>query len=309
MKKSNHGFNSALAIVVAAVVLAGAATGSLLWLRHRSRANARKLDVYQLKVQEDWRKIASGATDVSAAIVAATNPSELPLVQEAAARMRADLANILTRARGDAPGGYELEEEEIEAIEALDSYLEMTEQLSTAGRDKILADRGLLENRSAGALSKVNEFLGEATFMNILIPGEFYQAGLTLQYAYEPPEDFNDPLKTEYYHIATAFLDADILDFNPDVLWSLTSTTRRTALELLGVSKEKFAADWRKAWGERVPVEYYLSRQDINPGDQNTAVLKVVVYLDDGSPVIEEIRLVLEPGGWKVEDYPFVGWG
>ena len=80
------------------------------------------------------------------------------------------------------------------------------------------------------------------------------------------------------------------------------------ALNQLQLPKEVVRSGWRQLWGDKTPVDYYLSRPSINFSNPETATIRAVVYLEGNSPKVESLRLVKEDGIWKVETYPSVGW-
>jgi len=103
-------------------------------------------------------------------------------------------------------------------------------------------------------------------------------------------------------------MTADIKNFDTEVIWSLVSSRRKMALEMMGATKETALGNWRAAWGNDKPEDFFVSKSQIDFPAADSEGVKVVVYLEKGSPKIEPVRLVKEPTGWKIDSYPFVGW-
>ncbi|MBU4240156.1 MAG: hypothetical protein KKE79_00980 [Actinobacteria bacterium] len=309
MSRSRPGPRTVILITVSLLALLLVA-GVTAFFWHRSRSNARRAEEYQQAVAGDWDKLARQSESVDAALTRVDSPDDLGNVAVAAGAMREELQRVIAAREKNPPpsGERDLERAETECLTSLDSFLEMVEELAGSGNEQdIVGGRALLESRAAQALSNVNDFIFKAKFIIAGISGTFFQAGL-LENAYRPPEwqSGNEEL---VYQIVSTFMDADIKQFNPDVLWSLASSKRIVGLGLMGVTRENFAGGWRKAWGEKHPVDFYVSRRDITFTDPNTVEVKVIVYLERGAPWIDTVRLVKEADGWKVEGYTFVGWG
>jgi len=206
-------------------------------------------------------------------------------------------------------GESEIVEAEKECLESLDSYLEMVSESASSGDENVIQEnRPLLETRAAQALSRVNDFMNKAGFLKKNISGGFYQAGKSLANAFGPPEWQNEEEEV-LFDLVNRFMEADIKEYKPEVLWSFSSSRRLQGLALMGVTQENFAEGWRRAWGnEKQPVDYYVSRAGIEFIDPNTAEVEVIVHMEVGAPWSAKVRLVREASGWKVEGYPFVGW-
>ena len=43
--------------------------------------------------------------------------------------------------------------------------------------------------------------------------------------------------------------------------------------------------------------------------EPDRAEVQVIVYMEEGAPKFEKMRLVKEQGVWKIDSYPFIGWG
>lgn len=298
-----------LQIIIALLVLL-AASGIAEYFMHRARSNAVSVKEYHEDVASDWGKTVERSESVNAAFTGVVSPDDLGSVASAAGLMREELQGILdAREKTPPPSGERnLAGAETGYLTSLDRYLEMVEELASGGdEDSIAEDRALLESRAAQALSKVNDFLFNAEFIGDQISGEFFKAGESLANAFAPPE-WQSAEEEVAYGIVNSFMDADIKEFNPDVLWSLSSSKRIEGLRLMGVTRENFAEGWIDARGdEKHPVDFHVSRRGI-VFTPSTVEVEVVVYLERGAPWRETVRLVREADGWKVEGYPYVGW-
>ncbi len=297
--------------IVIAILVALAASGIVEYFLYRARSNTASVKEYQETVASDWSKTVELSESVNADLAVVDSPDDLGNVASAAGLMRDELQRILD-AREKAPppsGERKLAEAETEYLTSLNSYLEMVEELASGGDEKsIVEDRALLESRAAQALSNVNDFLANAEFIGDQISGHFFNAGESLANAFAPPE-WQSAEEEVAYGIVNSFMNADIKEFNPDVLWSLSSSKRIEGLRLMGVTRENFAEGWIDAKGEeKHTVDYYVSRRGIVFTDPSTVEVDVVVYMEGGAPWNETVRLVREADGWKVEGYPFVGW-
>jgi len=310
MSGSGRRRRTVLLIIIALLVLL-VASGIVEFFLHRARSNAVNVKEYHKIVVSDWGKTVEQSESVNAALTGVDSPDDLGSVASAAGLMREELQRILDAREKDPPpsGERNLAASETECLTSLDSYLEMVEELTLSGDEKsIVEDRALLERRAVQALSKVNDFLFIADFIGEQISGDFFGAGESLANAFSPPE-WQSAEEEVAYGIVKSFLDADIKEFNPDVLWSLSSSKRIEGLRLMGVTRENFAEGWIDARGdEKHPVDFHVSRYGIVFTDPSTVEVDVVVYMERGAPWKETVRLVREADGWKVEGYPFVGW-
>lgn len=296
-----------LVAVLTAVIIAGGVTGFLVL---RSLSHAGEVEKYHNRLAADWEKIGQQADIVDAALTRVASPDDLVDVSNSAANMRTEITRVVEDREKTAPpsGEQGLGESEISSLRSLDGYLEMVEELAS-GKDATAIEekRGLLESRSARAFSDINEFLAKASFMYTSISSNLFQAGIALEDTFKPPHISQD--MDAVYNVVNTFMTADITQFDPEVIWGLAASKTRIAMEMLGTTPEKFAAGWRDSWGTRKPVDFYVSRRNITFSDPSNATVRVIVYLESGSTLIEEVSVTREPDGWKIERYPFVGWG
>lgn len=302
------GRRSLLIIAAAVLVVLLASVGFLVYL---NRLNANRVQEFKKSARDNWTNISKQADIVTASLAKVASTADLSDVSKAAGQMEKLIASIdRSHKKGPVPSGYgKLSEEQKAAIDALKSYLEEVGELASSADEKAFQEnRGILENRSRKASSAVNKFLSNANFMRVNVSNDFYQVALAMETAWRPPINADDPEAQAVYDAANAFLSADIKESNFDKLWSLLSTRRIMALNQLQLPKEVVRSGWRQLWGDKTPVDYYLSRPSINFSNPETATIRAVVYLEGNSPKVESLRLVKEDGIWKVETYPSVGW-
>ena len=295
-------------LIIAAAVLVVLSVGFLVYL---NRLNANRVQEFKKSAKDNWTNISKQVDNVTASLAKVASTADLSDVSKAAGQMEKLIASIdRSHKKGPVPSGYgKLSEEQKAAIDALKSYLvEVGELASSADEKAFQENRGILENRSRKASSAVNKFLSNANFMRVNVSNDFYQVALAMETAWRPPINTDDPEAQAVYDEANAFLSADIKESNFDKLWSMLSTGRIMALNQLQLPKEVVRSGWRQLWGDKTPVDYYLSRPSINFSNPETATIRVVVYLEGNSPKVESLRLVKEDGIWKVETYPPVGW-
>gem|GEM_PF-2874466 len=61
------------------------------------------------------------------------------------------------------------------------------------------------------------------------------------------------------------------------IIWSLVSSHRQNSLELLGANKEKVLGNWRAAWGNEKPEDFFVSKSQVSFPAADNAISKVVV--------------------------------
>jgi hypothetical protein len=291
------------AVLLVLLVLAG-------FLIYLNRLNANRIKRFKQSAGDDWRKISTKAQDVDRSLAGVDSPYDLSGVEKIAGEMEKLVIDIDRSLKNQSvPSGYqELSQQQKTAVEALKTYLEKVRELaSSEDKNKFLQERGILEGRSRKASSAVSEFLSNADFARVNISNEFYQAAAALSRAWTYQYGGEAEVQA-VYDAADAFLHADIKESNMDKIWSMISSTRLTALNRLGLSKEALAAGWRQLWEGKTPVDYQLRKNTIGFSDPNTATIKTVVDIEGSSPSVAEMRLVKEDGVWKIITYPFVGW-
>lgn len=297
-----------LSISAAAVLLIALVAGVLIYV---SSANAEKTRKFEATSKAQWRKIGEKSRDVSAALARVGSVGDLAAVSSSAGEMVAvlDEASRSLAGRAVPPGYGDIASKQKAAIEAMKHYLEKVGQLASRGDQQAFkGELGILEDRSREASAAVSDFLTAARFVKTTVPGDFYQAALTMGNAWKPPDYANEAERQAVYDTAAAFINADISGPDLDTIWSMLSAKLRQALDVFKITRDKLASGWAQSWGDARPVEFYINRNDIHFTDQNTATAKVIMYMNRGGPRIETMRLVKENGVWKVETYPFVGW-
>lgn len=297
-----------LIVSVAIVALIALGVGILIYV---SSSNAKKTREFEAATRARWQKISEQSRDVSAALARVGSVADLAAVSSAVRGMEAVLDETSRSiSKESVPPGYgDVAAKQKAAIVAMKSYLEKVGQLASSGDQQTFkSELGILEDRSGEAAAAVNDLLTAAMFIKTMVPGDFYQAALTMANAWQPPSYANEAETQAVYDAAAAFINADINGPDLDTIWAMLSTKLHKALDILKITRDKLASGWSQSWGSARPVDYYINKRDINFTDENTATVKVIMYLNSGGPRIETMRLVKENGVWKVETYPFVGW-
>lgn len=297
-------------ILIVILILAVVAGGVVAFFLYRGWSNERKVSDYKSLLRNNWNELKNKADQTVAALARVGSPAELDSVASAASEMKNAVDNIRRRGgEAKSPSGYrDITDSEKAALETLRGYLEMMANLATGkNANDIRANSPLLDNRARMAHGNVNDFLSKATFLRMSIPIDFFQAGTMLQNAFSGPESNREEIEN-VYETVNSFMTADIKDKNFDVIWGLTSTNRINQMVTFGATKEKLGQTWPVAWGSTQPREFSVSKNGIKFTDPSNAVVKVVVYMERGDPEMEDIRVVREPGGWRIDSYPFVGW-
>jgi hypothetical protein len=298
-----------LFIVISAVsVILLALVGLYIYF---NRLNAHRVTHFKQSATANWTKISEQSEKVTSSLSRVASPADLNGVSEAAGQMEKLVSDIRRSLKKEpVPSGYvELSRDQQAALAALTNYLEKTRELASGADEKAFQDgRGVLEDRSRKASSAVSEFLSKANFVRTNISNDFYEAALAMDLAWQPPQYGSDSEAQALFETASAFLNADVKESDFDKLWSMLSTGRITALGSLGITKEVARMNWRKLWGDRAPVDYFLSKNSIKFTEPDRATIDAVVYMEGGSPRSATMRLFRENGVWKVETYPFVGW-
>jgi hypothetical protein len=297
-----------LIVLIAVVVVAGAAVGLFWW---RATAHADSVKAYKSKTTTTWNTIAGKANAVTASLLRVTTPDDLGAVAADATALKKDVDSASATLKGSgSPAGYKDEvDKETAALDSLSRYLDMVSQLaSQADPNAVISNRALVEDRARQAQDDTNDFLSAAKWMSIKMPGDFYQSGQTLQAAFQPPNPALEADKQAVYDTVNTFMNADIFHQNLDLLWSMLTNRLHTGFAYFNVTKDRLMAGWTKAWGDHKPVNYYISKTQIDFPSPGTANVKTFVYLEHGTPRIEDVRLVNEGGVWKIDSYPYVGW-
>jgi len=297
-----------VAVACIAIVLA-AGTGFFL---HRWIAGARARETFRREASENWDEIQSESEEVAAALEKVTSPSDLNDVADVSSGMRGFIEGILRELEGEqVPSDYQdLSRKQQTALEDLKAYTEYIEELSESGDEEMVeSGRGVLENKSRRALSSVNEFMAVASFAKGRPVAEFYQAGSYLVEAWQPPSYADEAESMAVLDAATEFIKADIEDQDFNKVFSMISSRLKTGLDYYNITVEDYARDWTRAWGDDRPVDFFVKKRDLSFPEPGRAEVKAIVYMEDGAPRLEKMRLVKEQGIWKIDSYPFIGWG
>lgn len=297
-RRGKKWFFVAIPVVVIVIIL-------VLFFSHQSREQS--IENYKGKLEKRWGEVASHAKLVTQATEKIQAEADFPAVGKVASEML-ELLGKFEAEKVIPPGGFEkVGELEKRALASLGDYLSKLVELSeNPGKEKIDAEKVVLESLAQSAFSKTNDFLSKADFLKIRISGDFFQAGTRLASVYEVKMDEKE--KEEIYRVVETFMEADVREYKPDVLLGLFCTRLRTVLPLFYGSKEGFAQMWKKAWMEgKKATDYYVSKASLAFLDPMTATIKVVAYFPDDSAKVESLRLIKEADGWKLDNYPFVG--
>ncbi|MFH1149884.1 MAG: hypothetical protein V1748_05370 [Actinomycetota bacterium] len=299
------------AILISIIVVILLAAGAIAFLVYRSYEHGRQVKDYKAALKADWKKISDRSSEVAAALDRISSPADLTAVAQAVSDFSGELAIVSGRSqRARAPAGYaELSEKETQVLKDLGSYAEMLEDLATkADENTIKQSRGTLEYRAGRAKSDFSDFIAESGFLKQEIGEDFFRGGAGLEAAYAGEDLASDQNKQEVYDLMSAVLTADVKNHDYGTVYSLLSNRLHTGFDYYKMTRERMIDYWPKAWGEHKPVDFFVSRRDIEFPDANTAVVKVIAYLDGASPMFEQVRLVREPSGWRVDSYPFTGF-
>lgn len=291
------------------VVVLGAAAAGLLWWR--SAHDARSVQSYKSRATSEWNKISGQARSLTATMLKVGSAADLAGVASEASRMQGDVERMAAAVEKiAAPPGYDdVAAREKAALESLKSYLQSLSDISSKGDPSQLNDdKSILEDRARQAQDDVNEFLSSARWLRVSMNSDFYRAAATLQAAFQPADPARQAEAQAVYDAANAFMNADINQHNFDIIWSMISNRLHVGFDYYKITKDKIASDWLKAWGGKQPMGYYVSRFSIAFPSPGHATVRAIAYIDKGAVRIEEIQLVNEGNGWKLDSYPFAGW-
>jgi hypothetical protein len=295
-------------IALIVVVVLGAAAGGLLWWR--AVAHSKSVRAYKSHATASWNEISTRAKLLTASMLRAASPADLAGIATEAYAMQKEVSDAAAGLKkSPAPSGYKnAGAKESTALASVDSYLQSLGDIASAEDPAQLQnDRSTLEDKARKAQDDVNDFLSADLWLKVSINNDFYQAGSTLQAAFEPPDPARDAEEQAVYDAANAFMNADISQHNFDVIWSMLSSRLRTGFDYYKVKKDTLAAGWDRAWGGKPRLGYFISRSSIQFPSPGHATVRAIAYIDHGPVRIEEIQLVNE-GSWKIDSYPFAGW-
>lgn len=298
-----------VALVVLLVMLVlGCVAGGLAWWHAASCSRAER--AFRERVSADWKGIAGRMNLLVDAMTRVAAPVDLAAVKEGAGALAVRVAKVSkTLEKGRVPGRYRVAaERERQALEAVGRYLSLLGELSGSDAQAAADGRAALESLARRAQEAVNSFTGSAPWLSVRLPGDLYQGGRTLRSAFQPLGPDAEANAQAVHDTVEAFMDADIHRHDLDTVWSMLSSRLHKGFEYFNITREKLMQGWDGAWGENKPVGYYVSRAQIEFPDPDTANVKVIAYVENGEPRIEEVRVVREGDAWKIDAYPFVGW-
>lgn len=299
------------AILISLIVVIVLTLGAIAFMLYRSYEHNRQVKEYKAALKADWKKISEKASNVAVALDRVSTPADLPAVAQAASDFSDRLAEVSGRSqRAKAPAGYtELSEKETVVLGDFKAYADLLADLaSRADEGAIKQSRGTLEYRGGKARSDFSDFIARSGFLQQDIGEDFFRGGMGLEAAYAGPELANAQDRQEAYNLVNAVMTADIRDRDYDFVWSVLSSRLYTAFDYYKMTREHMIDTWPKAWGEHKPLDFFISKRDIEFPDANTAMVKVIAYRDGAAPSIEQVRLVREPSGWRLDSYPFTGF-
>jgi len=238
-----------------------------------------------------------------------TSAADLPAVAGSAGKMKELVDTTAAKLeKNGPPSGYgDVGAKERTALASMSSYLKRVADDAGSGNDAdIRSDNQIVADLARKAQDDVNDFESSAKWVKANVPGDFYSGSEALLAAYQPSQEL-DADRQQVYDTMQTFMTADILHRNFDVIWSLLDSRLHTGFDYYKITEEKLAAGWDKAWDGK-PTDFYVSRSQIAFPSPDNATVKVIAYMDNAGPRIEEFRLVKEGGSWKLDDDPFVGF-
>jgi len=295
-----------LLVIAAVVVLGAAATGVTLLLSHQHAQNVR---AFKAQTSSDWGEMAGSARTVTASLLRVTSPAELAEVSTEAGKMKEKVDGLVARLeKKSPPSGYsQVRAKELGALRSTSAYLHtMSDLAGKASADEVAAAGQLLADQGRKAQGDVSDFLSAASWLRGTLPGDLYNGSGVLLQAFQPQRGM-DVQRQQVYEALQTFMTADIFQHNFDVIWSMLDSRLHTGLDYYKVTKEKLASVWAKNWDGK-PVDFYVSKSRIDFQSPSSATAKVIAYMKNQSPRIEEISLVNEGGVWKIDSDPFAGF-
>ncbi|PKQ28616.1 MAG: hypothetical protein CVT63_01860 [Candidatus Anoxymicrobium japonicum] len=307
MRLARHRWFIAIAVLVALVLAASIA--GFLWWRESARSNSEKR--YENIASRDWRRIFDRANLVTVALLKVESLTDLTGVATEASDMTKEIAKIASeRKKSEMPRGQKATvARESVALESLGKYLEMLDELALkVNAEELLKTRSLIEDRARVAQANVDDFLASARWLNGNITGDFYSAGSMLQAVIQPVDRAQEEMKSAVFEAVNAFMDADISRHDFDLIWAMLSSKLHMVLGYYKINKENLNVGWKKAWGDKKPVSFYVNKSQISFPGAGSAAVNVIVYTEKSGIRRGKVRLLYE-NGWKLDSYPFAGFG
>ncbi|MBN1289874.1 MAG: hypothetical protein JXA49_09595 [Actinobacteria bacterium] len=266
---------------------------------------------YESSLSRNWNFIeekAKGFVDVLSTVKTVDDFTNL---NSAARGMRDSIKDLREeeKSRSAPVGTGDLREKELAALDSIGKYLDLVAE--TADKSKVelfKEERHLIESRARKADADLNELLETADFLNVTISADFFNATGKMGDAINYRGEDADEHSAQALEALKTFMNADIKEINTEILWDMASSKRKAAIELLGGSRESMDGYRAAQWGTKVPADYFIDESSVNILSPGAAAVSVIVYVKDGSPMNAQVKLVLEPDGWKLDVYPFLGW-
>ncbi|MBN2169574.1 MAG: hypothetical protein JW738_10045 [Actinobacteria bacterium] len=291
--------------IVAAIALASILVFVFVYLQSSGKKE------YKANMIRNWNLIEEKAEGFTDALNSVKTVDDFKNLNSAAVDMRDSIEKFYEKENSKtAPYGMgDLKEKEMAVLGAMGNYLELVIEMADNAKVKSFnEERQLIESRARKAVGELNEFLEMADFLTITITADFFNAPGKIGDAITYRGDNADEQNQEILGALNSFMNADIKEINPDLLWDMASSNRKAAIQVFGGSKETMGAYRTAQWGSMVPTDYFIDQNSINITSPGVAMISVIVYVKDGSPMNAQVELVREPDGWKLDVYPFLGW-
>lgn len=289
-------------IVIAVVVVLGLGAGGAAW--YFSWQSGR-VDRFKKSLTAEWKTIEKKTADVTSAVERVSSAQELAALSKTINEARKRIATSLTRAKSKPPGSDDKTiTDEKSALTSLDSYLLALAKLSSQGdKAKFMAGTSVLDDAAFKARLDTTTFLSSVPYMKVNLPGDFFQAGTILRDALNETGTRKGDIRA-ILAVVNSFMTADVKDFNMDTIWSLLSARTHAILDAFQIKKDKLGANWQSSRSGKTPTSFYVV-PDITFTGPDSAVLKAIMYYKQTPPRKEEMKIVREPDGWKLDGYKF----
>lgn len=266
---------------------------------------------YKTSVIQNWKALKEKADRLVGVLGEMKTVDDFEALQSIATETRDYAESLYEKGKDESvPAGFaELKNKELRALESIVEYLDTV--VETADKTKVeqfKEEKDLIESRARKALSDVNDFIEESEFLDIAISADFFNAAAKMEDAIEYRGEGYEQQAEQALQTLKIFMKADIDELNADLLWELASSRRKEMIIFLGGSKEYMANYHAAQWGDVVPTSYYIDEHAVEISAEGVASIPVIVYAENEVPMDSHVELVLEPDGWKVHVYPWLGW-
>lgn len=294
-------------IVVTVLVLAICASVFIvLWIEKQKKA-----EKYKTSMKKNWSLISDKAEAFASELNNVKSKSDLAGLKDIAVEFKETIDDVYEDVKDNPPPSSmkEIQEKQLDALESMSKYLDWMISLSSEEGIKELDDKkATLENRARKASEDFNELAAADDFNSQGISSDVFNGAKIISDAANNRSETNEAEIAAVYDALKVFMDADIKTLSGNVLWNMASSERRAGLEKLIGTSDKML-DYRNAqWGKNKPVGYYISRSSITFPSPGVAEAYVIAYIEKGISKKAKVQLILEPDGWKVSAYPFLGW-